>query len=125
MQGAYLLFIEVKRAIRLEVGALGKVAFPAGKYVYVGSAHRGIEARIARHRRLAEQKSGKLHWHIDYLLVNKNVRWVREKALEDGDECALSKQIAAKKGVAVPAPGFGSSDCLSGCKAHLYFLSKA
>jgi Uri superfamily endonuclease len=122
MQGAYLLYIEVKRPIRLEIGAMGRIAFPAGRYVYVGSAHKGIEARLARHRRLAEQKSGKLHWHIDYLLTNMHVRWMKEEAFENGDECELSQQIASKKGVAIPAPGFGSSDCRSGCKSHLYFL---
>jgi Uri superfamily endonuclease len=122
MQGAYLLYIQVKRPIRLEVGAMGMIAFPAGQYVYVGSAHSGIEARTARHRRLAEQKSGKLHWHIDYLLTNKHVQWVREEAYEDKNECALSKQIAAKKGVTVPVPGFGASDCRSGCISHLYLV---
>jgi Uri superfamily endonuclease len=125
MQGSYVLYIEVKRPIRMEVGAMGRIAFPAGQYVYVGSAHRGIEARLARHRRLAEQKSGKLHWHIDYLLTHKNVRWIKEEAIENGVECELSQQIAAQKGAMIPAPGFGSSDCRSGCKSHLYLLSKS
>jgi Uri superfamily endonuclease len=124
MQGAYLIYIEVKRALKLEVGALGKISLPAGWYVYVGSAHRGIEARVARHRRLAEQKCGKLHWHIDYLLMSKHVRWIKEEAYEAGHECELSQQIAARRGVSTPIPGFGASDCRSGCKAHLYLLPK-
>jgi Uri superfamily endonuclease len=122
MQGAYLLYIKVKRLLKLDVGALGSVSFPVGKYVYVGSAHCGIETRIARHRRLAEGKAGKLHWHIDYLLVNRHVQWLGEEAFEDGAECIISKRIADKKGVAVPVPGFGASDCPSGCRAHLYLL---
>jgi Uri superfamily endonuclease len=124
MRGAYLLFINIRQPLKVEVGALGIASFPAGQYVYVGSACGGIEARLARHRRLAERKIGKIHWHIDYLLVNRSVQWVGEKALRDGAECIISRQIAARRGVTVPVPGFGASDCRSGCKAHLYLLPK-
>jgi Uri superfamily endonuclease len=124
MQGAYLLFIKIKRPLRLEVGALGRAFLPAGRYVYVGSACRGIEARIARHRRLAEGEVKKIHWHIDHLLANRHTQWAGEEALEDGVECAISRHIASQKGVTAPVPGFGASDCRSGCKAHLYLLPK-
>ncbi len=124
MRGAYLLFIDIIQPLRLEVGALGMTSLPAGRYVYVGSACGGIEARIARHRRLAERKTGKVHWHIDHLLVNRDIYWVGEQALEGGAECAISGQIAAIKGVTAPVPGFGASDCRSGCEAHFYLLPK-
>jgi Uri superfamily endonuclease len=114
----------VKLPLNLEVGALGMVSLPAGRYAYVGSARSGIEVRLARHRRLAEEKTGKIHWHIDYVLVNRHTQWVGEEVLEDGVECAVSKQIAAKDGVTAPVPGFGASDCRSGCVAHLYLLPK-
>jgi Uri superfamily endonuclease len=123
--GAYVLFIDVTEPLRLSVGARGILSFPAGSYAYVGSARRGIESRVARHRRLAAQKTGKLHWHIDYLLVNPRVHWAGEVVLEDGVECAVSWKIAQMKGVTAPIPGFGSSDCQSGCEAHLYLLPEA
>jgi Uri superfamily endonuclease len=123
--GAYVLCIDVKEPLRLPVGALGVVSFPAGRYAYVGSARRGIESRVARHRRLAEQKTGKLHWHIDYLLVNPNAHLASETVLEDGAECEISRQIARLKGVIAPIRGFGSSDCKSGCEAHLYLMAEA
>jgi Uri superfamily endonuclease len=123
--GAYILYIDVKRSLSLPVGSLGIVSLPAGRYAYVGSARSGIAARVARHRRLAEQKAGKVHWHIDYVLVHPQVHWAGEGVIEDGVECALSHQIAMKEGVTVPAPGFGSSDCRFGCEAHLYLLPEA
>lgn len=77
---------------------------------------------MSRHKRLADEKAGKLHWHIDYLLVNPHTEWAGEAVLENGIECRISKRIAAMRGVTAPVPGFGSSDCRSGCTAHLYFL---
>jgi Uri superfamily endonuclease len=104
------------------VGSLGRALFPAGRYAYVGSARRGIADRVSRHKRLALRKEGKLHWHIDYLLVNPHTQWAGEEALENGIECRISKHIAATSGVTVPVSGFGSSDCRAGCRAHLYLL---
>ena len=123
--GAYVLYVDIKQLLNLRVGSMGIVDFPVGRYAYVGSARRGIAARVARHRRLAEQKTGKLHWHIDYLLVNPYVRLAGEAVLENGIECSIARQIFRMKGVTVPVPGFGSSDCQSGCKAHLYLLPEA
>ncbi len=121
-QGAYVLYIDVNLSLTASVGSLRTVSFPCGRYAYVGSASKGVAGRIARHKRLAEQKTGKLHWHIDYLLIHPNTVWAGEIMLEDGNECAVSKQIAAMKGVTAPVPGFGSTDCRAGCEAHLYRL---
>jgi Uri superfamily endonuclease len=123
--GAYVLYIDLKHSLSLPVGSLGVVSFPAGRYAYVGSALRGIESRVARHRRLAEQKSGKRHWHIDYLLADPNAHLAFEALLENGAECEISRQIARTKDVTAPIPGFGSSDCKSGCEAHLYLMPEA
>jgi Uri superfamily endonuclease len=121
-QGAYVLYLDVRLPLTLTVGSLGRFFIPAGRYAYVGSARTGIAGRIARHRRLAEQKAGKIHWHIDYLLMHSHIQWAGDVMMEDGVECDISKQIASKKGVTVPVPGFGASDCRSECKAHLYRL---
>jgi Uri superfamily endonuclease len=45
---SYQLGIEVRRPVRIGVGRLGQFLFPAGRYVYTGSAKRNLEARIAR-----------------------------------------------------------------------------
>lgn len=37
-------------------------------------------------------------------------------------ECCWSTYLAAKPGVSIPAPGFGASDCRSGCMAHFFKL---
>ena len=122
-RGSYVLYIDIELPVTLQVGSLGSSVFSAGRYAYVGSARRGIAARVLRHKRLAMQKEGKLHWHIDYLLINRHTELVREAVLENGIECTISKRIASMNGVTVPVPGFGSSDCRAKCAAHLYFLT--
>lgn len=124
-KGAYLLYIDLKRSQVLRVGSLGDVFFPAGLYAYVGSARRGIAARVSRHKRLAAEKEGKLHWHIDYLLINPHAKLAGGLAFKDGMECRISKRIAGNSGVTAPVPGFGASDCHSECVAHLYRLPAA
>ena len=68
--GTYVLHLELRKAAKLTIGALGKNELGPGRYLYVGSARRGIGARVARHRRLADTKIGKAHWHIDALLTS-------------------------------------------------------
>jgi Uri superfamily endonuclease len=121
-RGAYVLYIDIELQLTLQVGSLGSIVFPAGRYAYVGSARRGIAARVLRHKRLAQHKEGKLHWHIDYLLIHRHTELVREAVLENEIECTISKRISSMNGVTVPVPGFGSSDCRAGCRAHLYLL---
>jgi Uri superfamily endonuclease len=113
--GTYALLLRLKRARAVAVGRLGHFRFPAGTYVYVGSARGpgGLAARVARHLR----RSKPLRWHVDYLRP-----WGRPLAvwLVEGDqqrECLWASTLAATPGASVPAPGFGASDC--GCPAHL------
>jgi len=109
----YQLRIHLSQAVRLQIGRLGEFDFPAGDYVYTGSAKRNFEARIARHMR----RDKVLRWHIDYLLdamearVTSVVRGVR-------DECEMNQ---THPGV-VLVPGFGASDCRKGCSSHLKYL---
>ncbi len=121
-QGAYVLHLDVRRSLILRVRTGNEVFLPAGRYAYVGSARRGIDQRIARHKRLAGQKIGKLHWHIDYLLTHPYIRLIGATAFAGSNECEISRQIASRRGVTVPIPRFGSTDCRSGCAAHLYRL---
>jgi Uri superfamily endonuclease len=109
----YQLLIRIERARRVRVGRLGTFTFPAGRYVYTGSARRGLEARVARHLSRAKQ----LRWHIDYLLAASGVT-VESVRRSSRPECATSLAV----GGGVPVAGFGASDCHSGCRSHLRFL---
>ena len=110
---SYQLQIEIPRPLRCTIGRLGEFDFPAGRYVYTGSARRGLEARIARH--LRPEKT--LRWHIDYLLAAPGVRVIGVTRSQRG-ECALNRAVPGS----VPVPRFGASDCGAGCVAHLKYL---
>ena len=71
---------------------------------------RNIEARIRRH--LSPLK--KMHWHIDYLLAAPGVM-VREVLRYSSPECAINRQLVGE----IVVPGFGASDCRTGCISHL------
>jgi Uri superfamily endonuclease len=107
---SYQLLIEITRPLRRRVGGLGMIYLPAGRYVYTGSATRGLEARIARHLRRRKP----LRWHIDYLTTAPGVRIldVLRSALP---ECRLNQSTRGE----LPIAGFGASDCTAGCGAHL------
>lgn len=109
----YQLLLEVARPVTVAVGRLGCFDFPAGRYVYTGSAQRNLEARIARH--LAAEK--KLHWHVDYLLAAAGVRVIRVRRSRR-PECVLNQATRGR----VVVVGFGASDCRAGCGSHLKFL---
>ena len=106
----YQLAIHIDAPVRVAVGRLGTFDFPAGDYVYTGSARRNLEARIARH--LARTK--KFHWHIDYLLAAPGVAICKVHRLSV-PECVVNRQQAGE----VVVPGFGASDCRAGCGSHL------
>lgn len=116
--GAYCLILRIPRACAVRVGALGRVRFSAGVYVYVGSAMRGLSARVARHRRRAKRK----HWHIDYLTGRRGVRIteVFVRFSQERQECHIAQAVA---GAGEVIRGFGSSDCK--CAGHLFRLKKA
>jgi sugar fermentation stimulation protein A len=104
--------------MRLRVGKLGVFAFPAGYYVYTGSAMRGLRARLDRHRR----RRKKLWWHIDYLLRRAEIVTVIERPTRRQMECALNRRVLEMAGARVAVRGFGSSDCT--CAAHLVYLGE-
>src|SRR5450631_1271369 len=110
---SYQLQFHVPRAVNIQIGNLGTFRFPAGRYVYTGSAKRNLEARVARHLRTEKQ----LRWHVDWLLAAFGVK-VLDVQRSSEDECVLNQIIG---GVFV-APGFGASDCHNGCGSHLRYL---
>lgn len=106
----YQLLIDISQPVTVVIGRLGCFDFPAGQYLYTGSALRNFEARIARHC----SGSKKLHWHIDYLLSAPGVR-ISEVLRHRDAECVVNRRTRGELTVL----GFGSSDCRSGCGSHL------
>ena len=102
--------------VRLKVGNHGTFDFPAGRYVYTGSAMGGLEARLARHQR----RRKKMHWHIDYLLRHARIRCIVSQATRERLECSWNAETLQLAGAQVVVPRFGSSDC--DCATHLVYL---
>ena len=110
----YQLYIKIDKTIKLQIGKLGKFTFPRGDYIYTGSAKKNINARIKRHF----SKYKKNHWHIDYLLENKNVK-ISKFLKSTLSECNLNQSTIGE----ILIKGFGNSDCKQNCKSHLKFRS--
>lgn len=113
MKGSYVLVIKVVKNSLITIGSLGKIHFDKGYYAYIGSALNNLEKRVGRH--LTRNK--KLHWHIDYLLKNKNAKIIKifYKESPKKEECTIV-QFVAQHGK--PIKRFGCSDC--NCESHLY-----
>jgi Uri superfamily endonuclease len=116
--GTYALLIQLKRDATIAVGRLGSFRFPAGYYVYIGSAlgPGGLKARLARHRRHDKTP----HWHIDFLLAQAEILGIRIDESGQRLECQWARALLSAPGAQVVAPGMGSSDC--GCPSHLIYF---
>ena len=110
---SYSLFIKVEKPQIITVGRFGSFTFIPGNYIYSGSARRNLLARVNRHLR----KEKKLRWHIDYLLNAPTVEIVKV-IISTISEC----ELVAAGGGSILVPGFGASDCRSGCGSHLRIL---
>jgi Uri superfamily endonuclease len=122
--GSYALFLRLPQTVHLTVGRLGTFDFPAGVYVYLGSAYGpgGLRARLAHHARIAVRPQ----WHLDYF---RPYAQITGGFVAEGNsvgilplECAWSQQILRLPGARPAAPGFGSADCRRGCPTHLIWL---
>ncbi len=116
-RGSYCLCISVEKERKIRIGALGCINFPAGRYVYVGSALNSLIPRLGRHLRTARGEGRVTHWHIDYLLREPGVEieaiYATDWAVRM--ECEIAEKVAER---GEPVPHFGCSDCA--CKSHLY-----
>lgn len=135
-RGTYVLRIAIEKAVRLSLGRFrggAPLDFPAGTYLYVGSARgrNGLARRLLRHAtrvqglphtlrpalvqafRLPPPQGKRLHWHIDYLLESPRVNldavylWAEPDAPVERD---LSRWLSAHPGVSIPFGGVGASD---------------
>ncbi|OSM05180.1 GIY-YIG nuclease family protein [Magnetofaba australis] len=116
---SYVLEIDVARAITVTVGALGEVRLRRGRHLYVGSAKKAWNQRIARH--MARTK--KLRWHADYITTHSDVRVTQAWISPVDQECDTAQALMAPEVGAQPAwPRLGASDCH--CAAHLLVVGK-
>lgn len=116
--GAYVVAFRLPSLRDIRIGRLGVFVFPAGWYLYVGSARGpgGLQARLARHRRRLG-RSKRAHWHVDYF--REAAVWAGVWAFigEERLECAWAVALRDLPGAQIVVPGFGASDCR--CPAHL------
>lgn len=115
-KGTYILAMKLDNAAEITIGKLGRFIFPAGHYLYFGSAMNGLHARITRH--LKSDK--RLHWHIDYFLQQATITDIWYIESEERLECRLCLEATRLAGASVPVKGFGSSDCR--CTSHLLYF---
>ncbi len=115
--GTYALHLHVSGSYSITLGRLGPAIIPAGYYFYLGSARGagGLRARVGRHL----SGDGTLHWHIDYLRGIAEVQSVFYTVTDNALECPWCQALATLPEALIPIPHFGSSDCRSGCEAHL------
>jgi len=117
-KGVYQLHLRLDKPKRIRVGKLGVFTFPAGRYIYTGSAMNGLIGRLRRHLK----KRKKLHWHIDYLLRHAKIETIF--VLETGErvECQLNSLTLSLPNAKVIVKGFGCSDCR--CPSHLVYFGE-
>lgn len=116
IKASYCLVLRLSIPREVAVGRLGRARFPAGYYLYTGSAKAGLGHRLRRH--LNRNKT--LKWHIDYLRQCAEIEEIWWCESGQASECAL-RGVASKLSQAqLLVKGFGSSDCR--CPAHLIYL---
>jgi Uri superfamily endonuclease len=115
--GSYAVSFMLLEPVKISIGRLGWFDFPAGDYIYLGSAQGpgGLRSRLGHHLRSVKAT----HWHIDYLRPYLEIRAIGYLTGNDNLECAWSQTLANLPAARLPAPGFGASDCVRGCPAHL------
>jgi len=114
--------VVVREAITLRHLRFDEGPFPAGFYIYTGSAKRNLLHRTARHLTIKHKR----RWHIDYLLGSDRARILDVVILpgREQSECHANCEVGRMPGAVVVLKGFGSSDCRSGCPAHLYLFER-
>lgn len=119
-KGCYVLVLWLGEPQQVEVGKLGKLAFQAGYYLYVGSAFGagGIAGRLKHH--LNPQKR---HWHVDWLRSMAKLQEVWYREAKWSGECQWATELSKLPHLTRPYPGFGASDCR--CSSHLFYCPSA
>ena len=118
LTGTYALVLVLTHSRMIRVGKLGRFLFPAGYYVYIGSAFGpgGLASRIHRHLK----KDKRLHWHIDYLRKQAVVEEVWISRGHTKSEHVWARFLENHSAASIPVKGFGCSDCT--CSTHLFHV---
>ncbi len=114
MFSTYVLLIEKRGSSRIRIHRRF-IFMEEGLYLYVGSAKKGLERRLARHLK----KRKKRFWHIDYITSRRDAA-VRAVYLSPFAECetlTVVRQLGTLFGRKL-----GSSDCT--CPSHFVKLSR-
>jgi Uri superfamily endonuclease len=127
--GAYGIHFILKKDHTIQIGHLGRNLFPAGDYIYLGSAKGpgGIRARVGRY--LFSTSNTKKHWHLDYLrdfsmpISIYIYQWDIGNNPSIPVECAWSQALLNLPSAYTPMEKFGSSDCRYSCPSHLVAFS--
>ena len=125
MKGTYLLVIHLQKKSSIIIGALGRIEFQQGYYIYVGSAmgNKGSTTLLNRVKRHVDSSNNKkIHWHIDYLLDCEHSYISKILLIPSTErlECFFSNEL--KDICDKIIYHFGSSDC--SCDSHLYYFSQ-
>lgn len=119
-KGIYCLIFE-NNACKINIGKKGEFSFPAGFYIYVGSAlGAGGLKRLERHINFSRKKDKNPRWHVDYLHLSPSFRL--DSAVYAHTSSRLECQLASAIGGDL-VPGFGCTDCV--CQAHLFYRRKS
>jgi Uri superfamily endonuclease len=116
LKGSYILIIKSKKNFKIKIGKIGEVYFKKGYYLYIGSSKKTYKSRILRYLNKIKRK----HWHIDYLIINKNIIIIGFILLLNKNECDISNTLYNNKFKYINK--FGCSDCK--CKSHLYYVGR-
>ena len=118
--GTYALFMTLEEGVTEDVGALGRVRFPRGVYVYAGSAAGGLGPRLLRHARYEKT----VHWHVDRLTTRPECQVVGAVTFGMGgpDECTIVNALNNLPWTRVRPRRFGASD--HRCPGHLVQLGE-
>jgi Uri superfamily endonuclease len=115
-KGIYCLVFKTP-GCTISVGALGAIFFPAGWYIYVGSAlGSGGLHRLGRHISLNQKKNKLPKWHVDYILTSPDFSLVYTVCAltMDRKECQLARELNGNS-----VQRFGCSDC--SCTSHFFY----
>lgn len=110
--GDYMIVLQMEEDSTITVGSLGDIRFPKGYYVYVGSARKNLDQRIAHHKALRKRR----HWHMDYLRNACRFTGAIPIRTKEDLEHKLAETLSCIADWTIP--GFGCTDC--SCKSHLF-----
>jgi len=118
--GTYALILKLDQERTVSVGRLNSTDFPAGFYIYIGSAfgHGGLRSRLGRH--ITRRKRSR--WHIDYLRRFAELVEIWYTLHPEKAECFWAEVIRQSRHTRIPCAGFGASDCR--CRSHLFHFQR-